>query len=133
MLGQRSIEHHTDSMLPYCSTDEDEILVALRAAAAGPDPVQTYAAAFFGMLPRFLDTIDLGKVEALATRFVANQDLVHADDDLGTERRRRLPEIRRRRPIRGCASCPRRSLPGTCKGMAVQPSAQQKSRRSLAS
>ena len=60
-------------MLPYCSTDEDEILVELRAAAAGPDPVQTYAAAFFGMLPRFLETIDPGKVEALATRFVANQ------------------------------------------------------------
>jgi hypothetical protein len=71
--GQRSIEHYTDSMLPYCSTDEDEILVELRAAAAGPDPVQTYAAAFFGMLPRFLDTIDPGKVEALATRFVTNQ------------------------------------------------------------
>ena len=71
--GQRSIEHYTDSMLPYCSTDEDEILVTLRAAAAGPDPVQTYAAAFFGTLPRFLDTIDPGKVEALATRFVANQ------------------------------------------------------------
>jgi hypothetical protein len=71
--GQRSIEHYTDSMLPYCSTDEDEILVELRTAAAGPDPVQTYAAAFFGMLPQFLDTIDPGKVEALATRFVANQ------------------------------------------------------------
>jgi hypothetical protein len=71
--GQHTIEHYTDSLLPYCSTDEEEILAELRAAATGPDPVQTYAAAFFGMLPRFLETIDPGKVEALATRFVANQ------------------------------------------------------------
>jgi imidazolonepropionase-like amidohydrolase len=71
--GQRSIEHYTDSLLPYCSTDEEEILVELRAAAAGPDAVQAYAAAFFGVLPRFLATVDPGKVEALATRFVSNQ------------------------------------------------------------
>jgi hypothetical protein len=37
-------------------TAEEEILAELRAAAAGPDPVQAYAAAFFGMLPRFLET-----------------------------------------------------------------------------
>jgi hypothetical protein len=60
-------------MLPYCSTAEDEILVALRAAATGPDPVQAYAAAFFGMLTRCLETFEPGKVEALATRFAANQ------------------------------------------------------------
>ncbi len=72
-VGQRSIEHYTDSLLPYCSTAEDEILTELRAAAVGPDPVQEYAAAFFGMLPRFLETFDRGKVEALATQFVANQ------------------------------------------------------------
>ena len=71
--GQRSIEHYTDSMLPYCSTAEEEFLVELRAAAARPDAVQAYAAVFFGMLPRFLETIDPGKVEALAARFVANQ------------------------------------------------------------
>ena len=71
--GQRTIEHFSDSLLPYCLTAEDEILTELRAAAAGPDPVQAYAAAFFGMLPRFLETFDPGKVEALATRFVANQ------------------------------------------------------------
>jgi imidazolonepropionase-like amidohydrolase len=71
--GQRSIEHFSDSLLPYCSTAEDEILAELRAAAAGPDPVQTYAAAFFGMLTRFLKTIDPGKIEALATQFAANQ------------------------------------------------------------
>jgi hypothetical protein len=70
---QRTIEHFSDSLLPYCSTDEDEILAELRAAAAGPDPVQEYAAAFFGMLPRFLATIDPGKVEDLAARFVTNQ------------------------------------------------------------
>ena len=52
---------------------EEEILAELRAAAAGPDPVQAYAAAFFGMLPRFLETFDPDKVKALATRFVANQ------------------------------------------------------------
>jgi hypothetical protein len=72
-VGQRTIEHYTDSMLPYCSTAEDEMLVELRAAAAGPDPVQAYAAAFYGMLPRFLETIDPGKIETLATRFAANQ------------------------------------------------------------
>jgi hypothetical protein len=71
--GQRTIEHYTDSLLPYCSTAEDEILTELRAAAAGPDPVQAYAAAFFGMLPRFLETFDPGKVQAMATHFVANQ------------------------------------------------------------
>ena len=71
--GQRTIEHFSDSLLPYCSTAEEEILAELRAAAAGPDPVQAYAAAFFGMLPRFLETFDSDKVEALATRFVANQ------------------------------------------------------------
>jgi hypothetical protein len=71
--GQRTIEHFSDSLLPYCSTTEDEILTELRTAAAGPDPVQAYAAAFFAMLPRFLETFDPGKVEALATRFVANQ------------------------------------------------------------
>jgi hypothetical protein len=71
--GQHSIEHFSDSLLPYCSTAEDEILAELRAAAAGPDPVQAYAAAFFGMLPRFLETFDPDKVKALATRFVANQ------------------------------------------------------------
>jgi hypothetical protein len=71
--GQRTIEHFSDSLLPYCSTAEDEILTELRTAAAGPDRVQAYAASFFGMLPRFLETFDLGKVEALATRFVANQ------------------------------------------------------------
>jgi hypothetical protein len=60
-------------MLPYCSQAEDEILAELRAAAAGPDPVQTYATAFFGAMPRLLATIDPGKVEALATRFVTNQ------------------------------------------------------------
>src|SRR5215218_9059287 len=72
-VGQRTIEHYTDSLLPYCSTAEDEILTELRAAATGPDPVQTYAAAFFGMLPRFLETIDPGKIEALATRFATNR------------------------------------------------------------
>src|SRR5829696_9919788 len=71
--GQRSIEHFSDSLLPYCATAEDEILAELRAAATGPDPVQAYAATFFGMLPRFLKTIDPGKIEALATRFVTNQ------------------------------------------------------------
>ena len=71
--GQRTIEHYTDSLLPYCSTAEDEILTELRAAAAGPDPVQAYAATFFGMLPRFLETFDPGKVQAMATHFVANQ------------------------------------------------------------
>jgi Amidohydrolase family len=71
--GQRSIEHFSDSLLPYCSTAEDEILAELRVAAAAPDPVQAYAATFFGMLPRFLETFDPDKVEALATRFVANQ------------------------------------------------------------
>jgi imidazolonepropionase-like amidohydrolase len=71
--GQRTIEPFSDSLLPYCSTAEEEILVELRAAAAGPNPVQGYAAAFFGMLPRFLETFDPGKVEALATRFRANQ------------------------------------------------------------
>jgi imidazolonepropionase-like amidohydrolase len=71
--GQRTIEHYTDSLLPYCSTDEEEILVELRAAATNPNPVQAYAAAFFSMLPRFLATFDLSKVEALATRFVSNQ------------------------------------------------------------
>jgi hypothetical protein len=71
-VGQRSIEHFSDSLLPYCSTAEDEFLVELRAAGAGPNPVQAYAAAFFGMLPRFLETFDPGKVKALATRLVAN-------------------------------------------------------------
>jgi hypothetical protein len=71
--GQHTIEHYTDSLLPYCSTDEEEILAELRAAATGPDLVQAYAAAFFGMLPRFLETFDPGKVETLAKRFVANQ------------------------------------------------------------
>jgi hypothetical protein len=71
--AQRTIEHYTDSLLPYCSTAEDEILTELRAAAAGADPVQAYAAAFFGMLPRFLETFDPGKVQAMATHFVANQ------------------------------------------------------------
>jgi predicted amidohydrolase len=70
--GQHSVEHFSDSLLPYCSTEE-EILAELRAAAAGPAPVQAYAAAFFGMLPRFLETFAPDKVEALATRFVANQ------------------------------------------------------------
>jgi hypothetical protein len=71
--GQHSVEHFSDSLLPYCSTAEEEILTELRAAAAGPAPVQAYAAAFFGMLPRFLETFAPDKVEALATRFVANQ------------------------------------------------------------
>ncbi len=71
--GQRSIEHYSDSMLPYCSTAEDEILAELRAAAAGPDPVQTYAATFFATLPRVLETIDAGKIEALAARFATNR------------------------------------------------------------
>ena len=34
--GQRTIEHYSDSMLPYCSTVEDEVLATLRGAAAGP-------------------------------------------------------------------------------------------------
>ena len=75
-IGQRTIEHFSDSMLPYCSQAEDEILAELRAAAAGPDPVQTYATAFFGAMPRLLVTIDPGKVEAMATRFVTNQTWV---------------------------------------------------------
>ena len=37
--GQHTIEHYSDSMLPYCSTVEDEVLATLRGAAAGPDPV----------------------------------------------------------------------------------------------
>src|SRR5918995_4721608 len=32
--GQRTIEHFSDSLLPYCSTAEGEILAQLRAAAA---------------------------------------------------------------------------------------------------
>jgi imidazolonepropionase-like amidohydrolase len=71
--GQRTIEHFSDPMLPYCSTAEDEILAELRVAAASLDPVQAYAAAFFAAMPRLLATIDPGKVEALATRFVTNQ------------------------------------------------------------
>jgi len=71
--GQHTIEHYSDSMLPYCSTVEDEVLATLRGAAAGPDPVQGYAAAFFAAIPRLLATFDQGKVVALAHRFVANQ------------------------------------------------------------
>jgi imidazolonepropionase-like amidohydrolase len=71
--GQRTIEHYSDSLLPYCSAAEDEILAVLRAAATGPNPVQAYAAAFFASLPRVLETIDPDKVESLAERFVANQ------------------------------------------------------------
>jgi hypothetical protein len=71
--GQRTIEHFSDSLLPYCSTAEDEILTELRAAAAGPNPIQGYAAAFFAAIPRLLATFDRGKVVALAHRFVANQ------------------------------------------------------------
>jgi hypothetical protein len=83
--GQHTIEHYTDSLLPYCSTDEEEILAELRAAATGPDPVQAYAAAFFGMLPRFLETIDPGKVET-GDPFRRQSDVVHSDADLGPER-----------------------------------------------
>jgi imidazolonepropionase-like amidohydrolase len=72
-LGQHSIEHYSDSLLPYCSTAEAEELTELRAAAAGPDPVQAYAAIFITSLPRLLATIEPEKVEALAARFVANQ------------------------------------------------------------
>ncbi len=71
--GQRTVEHFSDSLLPYCSTAEDEILADLRAAAAGPDPVRGYAAAFFAAVPRLLATFDQGKVVALAHRFLANQ------------------------------------------------------------
>jgi hypothetical protein len=71
--GQRTIEHYSDSLLPYCSTAEDEMLATLRAAAAGPNPVQGYAAAFFAAIPRLLATFDQDKVVALAQRFVANQ------------------------------------------------------------
>jgi imidazolonepropionase-like amidohydrolase len=71
--GQRTIEHYSDSLLPYCSTAEEEVLAGLRAAATGPDPVQAYAAAFFAALPRLLETYDPGKTEALARRFAANQ------------------------------------------------------------
>jgi imidazolonepropionase-like amidohydrolase len=71
--GQRTIEHFSDSLLPYCATAEDEVLAALRAAASGPDPVQSYAAAFFASLPRLLTTFDTGKAAALADRFVSNQ------------------------------------------------------------
>jgi hypothetical protein len=71
--GQRTIEHYTDSMLPYCSTDEEALLAELRAAASGPEPVQTYAATFFAALPRMLETFDPGKAAVLAGRFAANQ------------------------------------------------------------
>jgi imidazolonepropionase-like amidohydrolase len=71
--GQRSVEHYSDSMLPYCSTDEEAVLADLRVAAQGPEPVQTYAAAFFTALPRMLETFSPDKAAALAERFAANK------------------------------------------------------------
>ena len=88
-LRRRAAHASSTSATRCCRTvrqAEDEILAELRAAAAGPDPVQAYATAFFGTLPRLLATIDPGKVEALATRFVTNQTWVHPDVDRGTQR-----------------------------------------------
>ena len=70
--GQRSVEHFSDSLLPYCVTEEEAILAELRAAAESSEPVQAYAADFFGALPRMLETFDPGKAAALADRFAAN-------------------------------------------------------------
>ena len=70
--GHRTVERYSDSLLPSCSTAE-EVLAELRAAAADPEPVQAYAAAFFGMIPRVLETFEPARVEALAARFAANQ------------------------------------------------------------
>ncbi len=71
--GQRNVEHYSDSMLPYCSTDEEAMLAKLRAAAEGPEPVQAYAATFFAALPPLLETFSPEKAAALAERFVANE------------------------------------------------------------
>lgn len=65
--GQRTVEHYSDSLVPFCAADD--VLAALRAAAAGPDPVQAYGAAFFGGLARMQETLDEGKVEAAAAAF----------------------------------------------------------------
>jgi imidazolonepropionase-like amidohydrolase len=72
-LGMRTIEHYSDSLLPYASSDEEALLAELRAVASGPDPVQAYAATFFSRLPQMVETFDAGKVEAMAERFAANQ------------------------------------------------------------
>jgi cytosine/adenosine deaminase-related metal-dependent hydrolase len=71
--GQRTVEHYSDSLLPYCSTAGDDVLAELRAAALGPDPVQTYAATFFAALPRLIASVDPDKIERLAQTFAVNQ------------------------------------------------------------
>jgi imidazolonepropionase-like amidohydrolase len=71
--GQRTIEHYSDSLFPFVTAAEDEVLAELRAAGSGPDPVQAYGAAFFSNLPRMLDTYDQGKAEALAEHLAENQ------------------------------------------------------------
>jgi imidazolonepropionase-like amidohydrolase len=71
--GQRSVEHYSDSILPFVSSAEEEIVATLRAAASGPDPVQAYAAAFFGSAPRLVETFDPEKTASLAAHLAANQ------------------------------------------------------------
>jgi imidazolonepropionase-like amidohydrolase len=71
--GQHTVEHYSDSLLPYCTTIEDEVLAELREAATGPEPVQSYAVRFFAALPRILDSIDPMKIDRLANRFATNQ------------------------------------------------------------